>query len=226
MICAIHQPQYLPWLGYFDKMRQSDVFVLLDNVQFKKNEWQNRNRIRTSGGEGWQWLTVPVLHDFGQAINEVKLNPNVDWRGQHVRSLMTNYARAPFYKEYWPSIAAIYDKEWSSLGELNIFVVRLFAQLMGIKTKIILSSELPLTSVKTQRLIDICRLAGCDTYLAGAGAEAYMDFELFKSSGLNMRIQQYDHPCYPQLWCTEQQPFISHLSVVDWLFNMGSSAAR
>ena len=102
MICAIHQPQYLPWLGYFDKMAGADVFVLLDDVQFKKNEWQNRNRIRDA--QGWQWITVPVLHDHGQRINQVKLNSVVDWRGQHIRAIELNYKKSPFFASYWPRL--------------------------------------------------------------------------------------------------------------------------
>jgi len=100
MIITIHQPQYLPWLGYFDKARQADVFILLDDVQFKKNEWQNRNRIRTA--QGWQWLTVPVLHDFGAKINGIKINNKISWRANHQKAIELNYGKAPYFKEYFP----------------------------------------------------------------------------------------------------------------------------
>ncbi len=221
MICAIHQPQYLPWLGYFDKMSRADVFVLLDNVQFKKNEWQNRNRIRTSNDEGWQWLTVPVCHEFGQNINEVKIKPTVDWRSQHQRAFEANYARAPYFKSFWPEIRSLYEKEWLILGDLNIASVQLLARLLGIKTRIVIASDLSVSAVRTQRLIDICRAVDCGTYLAGAGAEDYMDFDLFQASGIKMEVQQYEHPVYPQLWSSPSTPFISHLSAVDRLLNTG-----
>ncbi len=98
MIVSVHQPQYLPWLGYFDKIERSDIFVFLDNVQFKKNEWQNRNKIKTS--EGWQWLSVPVIHKFMQKISEVKINNTVWWGKKHLNALVTNYSKAPFFKDH------------------------------------------------------------------------------------------------------------------------------
>ena len=226
MKCAIHQPQYMPWLGYFDKMAHVDVFVLLDDVQFKKNEWQNRNRIRTSSGSGWQWLTVPVLHEFGQAISEVKLNSVIDWKSQHIRALETNYGRADRFKQYWPVLRPLYEQDWQSLGELNIACVRLLADILGIKTPVVMASTLALTSTKTQRLIDICRAVNCDEYLAGAGAEAYMNFDEFDAAGLNVKIQHYTHPTYSQLWAKSAEQFISHLSAVDYLFNRSAFIQR
>ena len=97
MIVSIHQPQYLPWLGYFDKIERSDAFVFLDNVQFKKNEWQNRNKVKTD--QRWQWLTIPVIHKFGQKINEVKINNTVRWGKKHLTALLNHYSKAPFFKE-------------------------------------------------------------------------------------------------------------------------------
>ncbi|NTV29132.1 MAG: WbqC family protein [Candidatus Omnitrophica bacterium] len=219
MLCAIHQPQYLPWLGYFEKMARADVFVLLDNVQFKKNEWQNRNRIRTS--QGWQWLTVPVRHGLGQRISEVRLNAAVDWRAQHRKAVELNYRKAPFFGQYWPRLSALYDLEWDSLGELNIAVVRLLAELLGVSTRLVTSSELPVTSGKTQRLVDICRALDCDAYLAGAGCEKYMDFGLFSSSGIQLEVQAYRHPVYPQQWGRAGEGFVPYLSVLDLLLNCG-----
>jgi hypothetical protein len=225
MICAIHQPQYLPWLGYFDKMARADVFVFLDNVQFKKNEWQNRNRIVSSSDEGWQWLTVPVLHRFGQNINEVRLNPAVDWRERHRRTLAMSYARAPGFGPVMAALEPLYAREWATLSELNIAGVERIALMLGIKTRIMRASTMGIDSVKTRRLVDICRAAGCDTYLAGAWAEGYMDFDLFRSSGLALEIQQYAHPSYVQWPPGGDRGFISHLSAVDYLFCRGVGAS-
>jgi hypothetical protein len=219
MICAIHQPQYLPWLGYFDKMARADVFVLLDDVQFKKNEWQNRNRIRDM--QGWQWITVPVLHDHGQLINQVKLNPSVDWRGRHVRAIELNYKKAPFFSVYWPRLKPIYEKEWATLGELNIASIRLLVELLGITTRIVVSSDLAVSSQKTQRLIDICRAVECDRYLAGAGCADYMDFDLIKTSGLSVDVQAYTHPVYPQIGAKTPEEFYPYMSTLDLLMNVG-----
>ncbi len=222
MICAIHQPQYLPWLGYFEKMARADVFVLLDNVQFKKNEWQNRNRIRSS--QGWQWVTVPVLHDHGQLINEVKINPSVNWRAQHVRSIELNYMKAPFFKEYWPQIRPLYDEPWTGLNALNITLVKRLAGLLNIQTRLVLASEIAVASERTQRLIDICRELGCDTYLAGSGCAAYMDLELARASGLKVDVQAYVHPVYPQAWGRGGDDFYPYMSTLDLLMNCGGSS--
>ncbi len=221
MRCAIHQPQYLPWMGYFDKMASCDVFVILDDVQFKKNEWQNRNRIRIANDPGWQWLTVPVLHQFGQKINQVKMNTTVDWAAAHKNAIETNYARAMYFERFWPELKPLYECSWDDLSALNIAFIKKLAELLEIPTKIIISSELDVHSTKTERLIDLCRAVGVDTYLAGAGAGAYMDFDQFCASGLKLEVQQYDHPLYEQCWTKAPAEFVSHLSVVDWLFNQG-----
>lgn len=224
MICAIHQPQYFPWLGYFDKMARADVFVLLDNVQFKKNEWQNRNRIRTPNGEGWQWLTVPVIHDHGQLIREVKINNQVDWAQQHRRAVELNYTKARYYREVWPALQPLFDQRWDNLCELNVAVVRKMAELLSIKTRIVTASELSVTSARTERLVDICRVLECDTYVAGSGCSNYMDFDLFKASGIKLEIQDYQHPVYPQVWSRNGVDFVSHLSALDLIMNCGQQS--
>ena len=139
MIATIHQPQYLPWLGYFDKVHRADVFVLLDTVQFKKNEWQNRNRICTPQGE--QWLTVPVLHDFGQKINEVKVNNRENWTKAHLKALTLNYAKAPFFKDYIPLFEEAYTRRWERLVDINIYFIKQLIEVLGIQTKVIRASE-------------------------------------------------------------------------------------
>ena len=113
MIVAVHQPQYLPWLGYFDKMAKADIFCYLDNVQYKKNEWQNRNRIKTA--QGWQWLTVPVSYRFPQKINQVGINRTTAWGKKHLQAFDTNYGRAPFYSRYKEMVRSIILSEESHI---------------------------------------------------------------------------------------------------------------
>ena len=122
MRVTIHQPQFLPWLGYLDKIDQADLFIALDSVQFKKNEWQNRNRIRTA--DGCQWVTVPVLHHFGQLVKDVRINQAVAWRSQHLRAIEMHYARAPFRDRYLPELRSVYKESWERLHELNMAVIR------------------------------------------------------------------------------------------------------
>jgi hypothetical protein len=226
MICAIHQPQYLPWLGYFDKIVQADIFVILDDVQFKKNEWQNRNRIRTASPDGWQWLTVPVHHRFGQRINEVRLNAAVDWQAQHLRALELNYKRAPFFAEIMTRLSPLYTHPWEDLGTLNTACVRALAAMMDITTPLVLASAMGITTERTQRLVDICHALNADTYLAGAGASDYMDLSFFTQAGIRVNVQQYVHPVYPQRWSFGEKGFIPQLSVVDLLFNTGEGYSR
>ncbi len=216
MIVSIHQPQYLPWLGYFDKIVRSDAFVFLDNVQFKKNEWQNRNKIKTS--DGWQWLSVPVIHRFTQKISEVEINNTVQWSRKHLNALVTHYSRAPFFKDYIDFFERTYAQEWKYLADINVHMVKYLAEALGLtKKKLVLASELETREGSTERLIDICQKMGGDVYLSGKDGAKYMDVELFKQEGIQVVFQNYVHPRYDQLY-GDFEPF---LSVIDLLFNCG-----
>lgn len=221
MIVAIHQPQYLPWIGYFDKMLKSDTFCYLDNVQFKKNEWQNRNRIKTS--QGWQWLTVPVEYRFPQKINEVRVNNTTGWGKKHLQALISNYSKAPFFKEHFSFFEQAYARDWEFISELNIFLIEYIREKLGLGDKpTVLASHLKLSDDPTGRLIDICKILSADTYLAGRDGAKYMDLERFKDSGIKVITQDFHHPSYPQLF----GDFGPQLSVIDLLFNCGSQSRQ
>ena len=177
MRIAIHQPQFMPWLGYFDKMKQADLFVLLDNVQFKKNEFQNRNKIKTPNK--WQWLTVPVSFNFGDKINEVKINNKTNWRRKHLQAIKTNYSKAPFFKEIYPLIEALYKDNYDLLVPLNYKTIILLKNLLRIETELVWASSIQdcLSEDPTDRLIEICKYFKAKIYLAGAGGKDYMDCE-------------------------------------------------
>jgi hypothetical protein len=216
VIIAIHQPQYLPWIGYFHKMLKADVFCYLDNVQFKKNEWQNRNRIKTA--RGWQWLTVPVTYRFPQRINEVKINHAVDWRKKHWQALISNYSKAPFFKEHAIFFEQAYTRDWEFISQLNIFLIEYIRTKLDLADKpTALASHLKLSDDPTGRLIDICRALGADSYLAGRDGAKYMELERFRDSGIRVITQDFHHPSYPQRF----GDFVPQLSVVDLLFNCG-----
>jgi len=218
MRLAIHQPQYLPWLGYLDKIDRAEQFIVLNTVQFKKNEWQNRNRIRTA--QGWQWLTVPVLHRFGQTLGEVRINPSSDWQSKHLRALEVHYARAPFRDRVLRGLACVLNQQWDRLADLNLAVLRWMLDAFGIKTPLRLASELHVREEPTDRLIDLCRAAGATHYLAGAGAAQYMDVPRFEVSGVKLVVQNFRHPVYAQCY----EPFIPGLSALDLLFMRGEEA--
>ena len=220
MVVTIHQPQYLPWLGYFDKISRVDVFVMLDNVQFKKNEWQNRNRICTA--QGWQWVTVPVLHDFGTKINAIKIDNKRPWRDHHLKALELNYGKAPYFDLYFSRFQEILNQEWENLGDLNIHSIRVLMELLGIKTKVVLASQYEATEHKVLRLVDLCRHLKATAYLSGEGGEKYLEEEHFEANDIDIITQKYEHPVYKQVWQNRNEgKFISHMSVVDLLFNCG-----
>ena len=216
MILAAHQPQYLPWLGYFDKMDQVDIFVFLDNVQFKKNEWQNRNRVKGPGGS--QWLTVPVRYRFPQKLGTVKI-ANGHWLRKHRRTLELSYARSPFFSRESTLLDALYGREWSELVSLNTESIRLLARRFDITTPLYLGSEFPdlPDDQADERLLALCQRVGADTYLAGAGGQAYMDLHRWRQAGIRVRFQEFRHPVYTQT----HGPFLPALSAVDLLFNAG-----
>ena len=133
MIVAIHQPQYLPWLGYFDKIEQTDIFVILDNVQYKKNEWQNRNRIKTANG--WQWLTVPVQYKFPERIDHVKINNRIDWNRKHLNAIVINYGRSFYFKKYRSFFEDVYSQEWEYLVDINVYLIKFLIKALGMNTE-------------------------------------------------------------------------------------------
>lgn len=216
MIVSIHQPQYIPWLGYFDKIASSDVFVFLDNVQFKKNEWQNRNRIKTV--EAWQWLTVPVIHRYTQKICEVKINNTIQWGKKHYNALVTNYSKTPFFKDYLPFLEKTYAQDWKHLADINIHFIRFLAEALGLsETKFTLASDYETREDRTGRLVDLCKQLGGDIYLSGRDGAKYLNLKEFAEEGLEVRFQDYIHPYYPQLF-GDFKPF---LSIIDLLCNCG-----
>lgn len=220
MRVAIHQPQYIPWLGYFDKIHQADIFVLLDDVQFKKNEWQNRNRIRNTNE--WQWLTVPVCHKFGQNINEVLVNNNGHWRQKHKNALWQNYQRAAYFRLYEGDLMDMYEKSWDKLVDINIAFIELCVRLLGIKTPIMRASRMDISSARTQRLVDICQCLGANRYLSGQDGPSYMDMSLFQQACIHVDVQHYQCPQYTQAPPDlHYNQFISHLSIIDLLLNHG-----
>ena len=220
MKVAIHQPQYLPWLGYFDKMDQADCFVLLDQVQFKKNEWQNRNRIKTA--DGWQWLTVPVHHCFPQRISEVAVNNAVPWPRKHLRALTLNYASAPAFEAHRAFLEEVYGHEWKRLAELTRETLRYLVDALGIRTRLLSASslDLPEGESSTARLVSICRALGADTYLSGIGGRDYLELDRFAEAGIAVAFQAFECAPYPQRF----GPFEPNLSIVDLLFNCGGAS--
>jgi len=217
MILSVHQPQYLPWLGYFDKIAKSDCFVFLDCVQYKKREFQNRNKIRTR--DGWIWLTVPVISKSKgfQLINEVLINNSIGWQNKHLKSIICCYKNAKYFNEHIGFFENIYNKKFEKLIDINLAIIYYLLEQFSIKTKIFFESSLSISTKKTQRIIDICKKLNADTYLSGIGGKDYLDEELFEKENIKLIYQDFKHPVYKQCY----EPFIPYMSAIDFLFNCG-----
>jgi len=225
MRIAIHQPNYLPWLGFFYKMLNVEKFVLLDTVQFSKNSIQNRNKIKTP--QGPLWLTVPVYTKgkFMQKTREVQINAQEPWREKTRKTITLNYSKARCFKDAEDGFFKVYfSKDWSGLSELCAALIRFIAERLAPRTQIILASELPCGEGKnaSELLIDICKHFGAQEYFSGMGGKNYMDEQLFAREGIKVVYSDFKHPVYPQLY----GDFVSQLSIVDLLFNCGEESGK
>lgn len=218
MIVSVHQSHYLPWSGFFDKIDSADVFVVLDTVQFEKNGWQNRNRIKTA--QGWMWLTVPVSHRFGASLAETEIAGTAPWAKKHLQALRTNYSKAPYFDTHIGFFEEVYGRDWSRLETLNDEMLRYFLDTAGISTEIVTASGLgPMPDDPSERLAAIVSELGGSVYLAGSGSKAYLDTAPFDRAGIAVVFQDYRPVEYTQLF----GEFIPGLSIVDMLFNTGES---
>ena len=166
-VVAIHQPCYIPWLPFFEKIKKSDVFVFLDDVQYQKNGWQNRNKIRTNDGS--IWLTIPVNAHFKSKSNEIKIDYTQNWVDKHKKSFLINYSKAKYFNENWKDLEKIYDMNFETLTELNLEIISFIQKKFNIETKIMLSSELDISSSSSERILDICKKLDADVYYSGQG---------------------------------------------------------
>lgn len=223
MIVAIHQPNYLPWLGFFYKIASCDIFVLADIVQYSKKGFINRNKIKTP--QGTAWLTVGVLTKgrYGQLINEVEIDNGAPWARIHEKSISQNYSKAPYFKKYKAPFEDIYHREWERLVDLNEALIKVICQILGIRSvEFIRASELNVSGERAELPVNICRAVGADTYLSGPSGQKYMDEELFEKEGISLRYSDFKHPAYTQLW----GDFIPNMSIIDLLFNEGGESLK
>jgi hypothetical protein len=219
MKIAISQPTYLPWIGYFDLIDQVDAFVLLEDVQFEKQSWQQRNRLKTP--VGLQWLTVPVIFRgrLGQLIKDVEIRDVEFWRN-HCRAVELNYRRCRFFDNYFGALTSHLTVTGSTrLVDLNVQLIEWFMDLLGIKTRLVCSSELKLTGKRTELLANICCSLGATQYVSPLGSAAYLLEEqgMLLDQGIDLVFQNYHHPEYDQLF----SPFLPYASILDLIFNEG-----
>jgi len=221
MRIGILQPGYLPWLGFFEQMYKSDVFVIYEDVQYDKHGWRNRNRIKTANGV--QWLTVPILVKFEEhpLISEVEVDNKQNWRKKHLSAIQQSYSKAPFYKEYADIFEEAYSRDWEYLIDIDMYFITKLSECLGMGSKkIIRSSTLDATGDRVERLVNICKMFKADTFYEGAAGRNYLDEKHFAGHGIRLEFQDYKHPIYNQLY----GDFVPYLSVIDLLFNHGEES--
>ena len=219
MRVAIHQPQYLPWLGYLAKWAAADLFVFLDTVQYEKNGWQNRNRIKTP--DGARWLTVPVRARFGTRIADVTVDVEQPWSVRHLRAIEIAYGTAPYWRSTRDALAQLYAEPWEHLAPAAVASAELLARALGVTTPTRLASSLSVDDDDpTGRLVALCRAVGADTYLAGGHGARYMDSKRFTEAGVRVLYQAYSHPVYAQ----QHGDFVPFLSGLDLLLMHGDAS--
>ena len=222
MIVTIHQPEHLPWIGYFNKIDKADLLVHLDNVQFEKNNFQNRNRIYLNNQVAW--LTVPVIlknHIKGD-ISQVLIDNNRDWRKKYLNSIYHAYCRYPYFSKYYGDIVKIIEKKEDYIMNLNIQLLEYFFQILGIQTRTVRASNVIEHYGGKENLLNLCTKLKADCYLSGSFGRNYLETEKFERNGIEVLFNDYTHPTYKQYKTTE---FKSHLSILDLLFNYGADEA-
>jgi hypothetical protein len=222
VILTAHQPVYLPWLGLFHKIALADMFISFNQVQYQVKDWNNRNKIKTA--QGPIWLSVPVKKKgfLERRYVEIEIDNEQPWQHKHWSSIYHAYHKAPHFSRYAADIESFYNTEWRTLVELNEVMLRRFLDLLGIDTRFEYMNHFDFRGAKSDLVLDMCRQLKADVYVFGAQGRDYADVASFDASHITCHFQDYRHPIYPQL----HGDFVSHLSVVDLLFNCGPDALR
>lgn len=217
MILSVHQPNYIPWLGFFHKMSKSDIFVILDDVQYVRRSYINRSRIKTHQGQ--QWLTIPVCSGNNNKcrINNVMIDKKQDWKQNHLKNIENNYKKAEFFESFYPVFREFMMYDCSGLSGFNMNFIKKICDILDIGTKMLLSSELGIEESSTKRIVDICKAVGATAYLSGRGGAKYQDEQMFYDNHIELRYSNFVQKSYKQLW----GEFTGGLSVVDYIFNCG-----
>ena len=220
MKALILQSNYIPWKGYFDLINMADVFIIYDEVQYTKNDWRNRNKIKTANG--LTWLTIPVKQEkLSQRIIDTRVHNN-EWRKKHWNSIKLSYTKAPFFKRYSDVFEALYLQTTEiNLSTINHSFIVAINEILGISTKIVWSQDFSLIEGKTERLVDLCRKVGADEYISGPAAKGYLETQKFADQEIKVAWMSYDdYPEYSQLY----PPFEHGVSILDLIFNEGTNS--
>lgn len=217
MIVSIHQPDYISYLGYFYKISKSDVFVFLDDAQFSNDNMHHWNRIKTPQGECR--LKIPVEQHLGDAINRVRTKDELGWKDKHLKTIEMNYKKAPYFNELFPQFEKLLLAEYPGISELNIAINTWIARGFGFKADFYKSSDIDISTVREERVIDLVKHFNGDVYISGHGAKAYQVDEHFTERGVKLVYTDYKPIEYKQLW--PKAGFLPYMSTLDYIFNCG-----
>ncbi len=227
MIVAAHQPSFLPWLGYLDKLAKADVFVVMDDLQYEAQNFVNRNRLKLANGP--HWMIVPLLaaaqtdRICDRRIDNSGRGGRHHWQHRIWRSIQIHYGSTPHFAAYAAELEDVFARRWDFLLELDLHMLDLARRWLGIKTPIIRASSLELAGAKTDRIADMCKKLGANVYLSGrGGSTGYLDTEQLQRAGVATMWQQFAHPTYPQRY--PHLGFVSHLGFLDLVLNTGEDA--
>lgn len=223
MRVTVHQPEFIPWLGFFHKASLADVLVLLDDAQFTKNYFHNRNRVRTK--DGWSWITAPVEKSaLDTPMNAVRIaeTNNPRWRDKIESAVRLSYGKAPFFDAAFDQLGALFESSGPLLVSLNIPIVEWLLEAFGLHPQVLRSSDMGIASTASQRILDICERAGGSTYISGVSGVDYLDLASFQEAGIAIEQQNFHHPIYPQL----HPGFAPQISAVEALFLFGGECGQ
>lgn len=215
MVLSAHQPAYLPWLGYFEKIARSDVFVYLDTVQFEKNSFINRNQIKTP--QGAMWLTIPVKTKghTSSSLRTTEIDDTQPWRTKHLKSIEMNYRKAPRFEECFPKIETLIRMPERNLANYCFYQLQFWLKELAIETHLVRSSELSIVSAKSELVLDLCQHFSADHYFSGTLGRDYLIEDDFKQAHISVEYQKFEPFIYPQLW----GDFVPYLSILDFYMN-------
>lgn len=221
MIVTIHQPEHLPWTGFFHKMAQADIYVLLDIVQFTKNNWQNRNKLVDPNGREF-WATVPVLlkGHTSTTIRDIRIDNSQDWRRKYWARIEDAYRKHPFFNRYAREVHEIVMEPFDRLVAFNSRLIDFFRKALGIRNRLLMASDLRPSGKRSELLLDICRKLGAATYLSGPSGQDYLKKEIFQEAGVEIQYHSFAAPVYPA------PRFVPCLSTLDLLFNHGPESSQ
>ncbi len=218
---SIHQPDFIPYFGFFNKINKSKTFVIMDNVQLSKKGWTHRDKIKTK--KGVEWITIPLIKIKNKKlIKDCKIDHSINWGNKHLNLIYENYKNAKFFDEIFNILEKIYENKTDRLLEFNLNSLKILFEILDINTKIILLSELEVEGSKNELLINILKKTKYKTYLSGLGAKNFIDLKKFNNSGFSVVFNSFRHPVYDQLY----DNFIIDLSIIDLLFNCGINRTK